>query len=106
MKKSGGSTKQSKSKSKSKSAKSSKNKAAAGVVLRAKVMVTTQAQNTPGTPQRELVSASAVTDGSQENKQFAQATPGLGLNMQIDNPSAIGLLKNGREYFLDFTPAD
>lgn len=53
----------------------------------------------------ENVSLSAVTDGSEENKSFATATPCATLNMSIDNPAAQGKLEQGKEYYIDIAPA-
>lgn len=44
-------------------------------------------------------------DKAQENYSFSQATPSLSLQMQISNPSALGQFEQGKEYYLDFTPA-
>jgi hypothetical protein len=45
------------------------------------------------------------SDPATENYSFSQATPALGLNMTISNPTALGQFVNGAEYYLDFTPA-
>lgn len=48
------------------------------------------------------VKLAAVYDSlnNEENNQFSQATPSGSLEMYIDNPSAIGFIKPGRDYFL------
>ena len=54
----------------------------------------------------EVVKLWAVTSGSEENKSFATATPSASVSMSIDNPSAQGKFQKGKEYYVDFTPAD
>jgi hypothetical protein len=53
----------------------------------------------------EVVSFQAVTDGSEENKSFAQFTPSANAILSIDNPAAQGKFVQGEEYYVDFTPA-
>ena len=48
----------------------------------------------------------AVTDGSDENKSFWKHTPSGRLEMSIDNPAAVEQFEVGKEYYLDFTPAN
>jgi hypothetical protein len=48
---------------------------------------------------------SAVTTGSEENKDFNQYTPSGTFEMFVDNPKAKGFFKEGREYYMDFTEA-
>lgn len=47
-----------------------------------------------------------VYTGSDENKSFSKFTPSGELQMSITNPAAQGFFVNGREYYLDITPAD
>ena len=42
---------------------------------------------------------------NEENNQFAEATPSGSVEMYIDNPNAKGFLKQGKEYYLDFSEA-
>lgn len=44
-------------------------------------------------------------DGSDENNTFAKWTPSAELKMSITNPNLIGKIKEGDEYYLDFTKA-
>src|SRR5436190_1405596 len=47
----------------------------------------------------------AVMDSdTPENERYAQATPSGQLTIQVDNPAVI--FEPGKEYYLDFTPAD
>lgn len=41
-----------------------------------------------------------------ENKTWSKATPNGECRMTITNPAAIAAFDLGKEYFLDFTPAD
>lgn len=47
-----------------------------------------------------------VVSGSEENKTFSTYTPTGELKMTITNPAAMDFFKIGKEYYLDFTPAD
>lgn len=46
-----------------------------------------------------------VINGSEENKQFFQATPGGLIQLGLMNAEAASQFKPGAEYFVDFTPA-
>jgi hypothetical protein len=47
------------------------------------------------------------SDPSSENKSFTDATPSLSLNMTIsDGKPAADQFEEGKEYYLDFTPAE
>lgn len=52
------------------------------------------------------VKFNAVSDGSPENKTFSNYTPSAHLEIVIDNPAAKDAFEPGKEYYLDFTPAD
>lgn len=54
----------------------------------------------------ENVALRAVTSGSEENKTFAKYTPSAYVQLTIDNPSAQGAFEQGKEYFVDFSPAE
>jgi hypothetical protein len=69
--------------------------------IRAKMFVNSiEKQN--GSEQTHLT---AVYSGSDENKSFSAATPSASLNISISNPAAQGFFVQGKEYYLDFTPA-
>jgi hypothetical protein len=53
----------------------------------------------------EKVMMSAVTGKSEANKRWSKYTPNGQLTMQIDNPEAMGQLKPGQCYRLDFNEA-
>jgi hypothetical protein len=40
-----------------------------------------------------------------EDLRFARATPSASMEMWVDNPAALGRLKLGEFYYVDFTPA-
>ncbi len=48
----------------------------------------------------------AVYGDGEANKQWSKWTPSGTLTMQITNPSASEQFEAGKEYFLDFTPAE
>ncbi len=52
------------------------------------------------------IKARAVTSGSEENKSFWKYTPSGELVMQTVNPEAAEQFKPGKEFYLDFTPAE
>jgi hypothetical protein len=47
-----------------------------------------------------------VTDGSEENKTFWKYTPGGQITLTITNPAAMEQFEVGKEYYVDFTPAE
>jgi hypothetical protein len=52
-----------------------------------------------------VVSMWAVTDGSEENKAFWNATPGGSISLTITNPDAVSFFNPGDEIYVDFTRA-
>ena len=53
----------------------------------------------------EFIDSSAVTDGSEENKSFAEYTPYGEFRLSVDNPNVIGRLDPGDEIYIDVTIA-
>lgn len=51
------------------------------------------------------VSFHAVYGEGKENKEWSKYTPSGNLTMSITNPDAFGWFEEGKEYFLDLTPA-
>jgi hypothetical protein len=47
-----------------------------------------------------------VIDGSEENKKFFKYTPGGHINILVDNENAKKQFEVGKEYYVDFTPAE
>ncbi len=45
-------------------------------------------------------------DETHENSRFWKASPGGELRLNIDNPAGAEVFELGREYYVDFTPAD
>lgn len=52
------------------------------------------------------VKMSPVTSGSEENKSFSKWTPSGSLEINISNPDAYDKFEQGKEYYIDFSPAD
>lgn len=46
------------------------------------------------------------TDPEHENKKFWDATPNGKLEMTVANEDVLGVFDVGREFYIDFTPAD
>lgn len=49
---------------------------------------------------------SPVTDDTPENKTWSKYTPGGQLQMCISNPTAFEQFEQGKEYYIDISPAD
>jgi hypothetical protein len=47
-----------------------------------------------------------VYSGSEENEQFYAATPGGSISLSVVNEKAIPHFVPGKEYYVDFTPAE
>ena len=71
--------------------------------MRAKFVCDEVANNRYGA---QTVKLTAVTGGSEENKDFNVATPNGDLSMYIDNPNAFGFFIPNTEYYLDFTAVE
>jgi hypothetical protein len=52
------------------------------------------------------VSLYPVSNGSEENEQFWKYTPSGKIELSIENPSAAERFEPGKEYYVDFTPAE
>jgi hypothetical protein len=46
-----------------------------------------------------------VYSGSEENKKFFSSTPGGQISLNILNDSALAQFEQGKEFYIDFTPA-
>ncbi|QHP55023.1 hypothetical protein EH203_14950 [Pectobacterium carotovorum subsp. carotovorum] len=53
-----------------------------------------------------VVHMGAVTSGSEENQAWSKLTPGGQLQMHISNPAAFSQFEQGKEYYIDISPAD
>lgn len=71
------------------------------MTVRAKFLVESVTTHAGG---GNTVNLRPVTTGSEENKNFWQATPNGKLEMYINNPNASSFFTAGDEYYLDFTP--
>ena len=52
------------------------------------------------------VTLQAVTSGSPENESFFEATPNGQIRMSIVNDAALKQFEAGKEYYVDFSPAN
>jgi hypothetical protein len=79
-------------------------------VTRCKVKVNSvvEGRDTGGTKTSENIYVNAVysDDPNSENRQWSKWTPAFNLNMVINNPGAFGSLQQGKEYYIDFIPAE
>jgi len=57
------------------------------------------------TSKRPARSLSPVYSGSEENKQFFAATPGGSIMLHVVNEKGMAVFEEGKEYYVDFTPA-
>jgi hypothetical protein len=66
------------------------------------------AKQTYPTPARTVVMSPVYGNGdpNHENTKFWQASPGGKLELSIVNAAAVEQFEVGKEYYLDFTPAD
>lgn len=60
----------------------------------------------PGTMTTLKLSPVYSSDPNHENKKFWDASPGGQLTLNCVNPAAVEQFKIGKEYYLDFTPAE
>lgn len=51
------------------------------------------------------ISLRAVYSNSEENKKFFNATPCGEITLSVVNPEAAKQFEQGKEYYVDFTPA-
>jgi hypothetical protein len=54
----------------------------------------------------KTVTLNPVIDGSEENKQFFEATPSGEIRMGVMNQAALDEFEAGAEYYVDFTKAE
>ena len=47
-----------------------------------------------------------VMEGSKENEQFFKYTPAGQIRLEVLNPAALDQFEQGKEYYVDFTPAE
>ena len=72
--------------------------------VRAKFAVSYIAKQPDGSA---VVNMTAVTSGCEENKSFSEYTPSGSIQMTISNGKpAQELFEPGKEYYVDFTPAN
>lgn len=71
--------------------------------VRAKFVCGWKTTNAAG--QGDQIYLSPVYSGSEENEKFFAATPGGQIQLFTTNPDAAAQFVQGKEYFVDFTPA-
>lgn len=72
-------------------------------MVRAKFIVDSVAKTRYG---HSKVNLTPVTSGSKENEQFWTYTPSGSIELQTTNPDAANQFEVGKEYYVDFTPAE
>jgi hypothetical protein len=72
--------------------------------VRAKFKVTSVEANTEGG--HGTVKLSPVIGGSAENDEFYKWTPSGSIELSTINESAVAQFAEGKEFFVDFTPAE
>jgi len=74
--------------------------------IRAKMQCESVTQQSEGENKyAEQVKLRAVYGDGEENKTYADATPSATVDMTISNKGAWGAFEQGKEYYVDFTPA-
>jgi hypothetical protein len=73
--------------------------------IRAKIQISSSFKTEDG--KSEQINAHGVYGGSTnaEDNTFSAATPALNLQMWVSNPDVVGLLQQGKKYYIDFTEA-
>jgi hypothetical protein len=61
-------------------------------------------EKSPG--DKGLVTLMAVYSGSEENKKFFELTPNGRISLDTVNPEVFAQFELGKEYYVDFTPAE
>ena len=75
-------------------------------MIRCKFSVTKKIESATTTGNEFQVEMPAVTDGSEENKEFFKYTPNGKLKLSVLGPEAAALLVVGDEFYLDITPCE
>ena len=76
-------------------------------MVRAKFVCTSKAITNEGTEDEGFqIGLDAVTSGSEENENFFKMTPAASMNLSTINPKAAEQFEVGKEYYIDFSPAD
>lgn len=74
--------------------------------VRAKFLLS-EVTNTAYNPAAKRLKFTAQYDVSiPEDQRFQKATPWGEFEMQVDNPAAVAQFELGKQYYIDFTPAD
>lgn len=76
------------------------------MTIRAKFRCFYAYKSADGSAETVQLHAAYSADPSDPNYSWSKATPGGSLTMTISNPDAMGKFEQGKDYFLDFTPAE
>lgn len=57
-------------------------------------------------PYGEEISLWALYSNNKEDNQFAAATPSGTMSMMVSNPAVFGFFQEGKQYYLDISPAE
>lgn len=75
-------------------------------MVRAKFTCTGNEPNATVNPEGATVSLSPVVGGSPENDSFYKWTPGGNIVLSTINLAAAAQFEKGKNYYVDFTPAE
>lgn len=76
------------------------------MTVRCKMSCNFKSQSGEGDSAVSYIQLSPVYSGSEENKRFFQSTPGGALQFYTVNKSAADQFEQGKEYYIDITPAE
>lgn len=75
-------------------------------VVRAKVQVQEVKQTNWQPNAREITARCVHSSDIEEDKRFSEATPSGSITLFVNNPAAIEKLPLGKQFYVDFIPAD
>ena len=76
------------------------------MTVRAKFRVSEVTKTSTEHNEQHAVRLVPVVSGSPENERFYQFTPGGQIDLQIVNADTAAMLVPGKEYYVDFIPAE
>lgn len=75
-------------------------------MVRGKFMVTEVTEMHWSKDARKVVMTPQYDNSIEEDRRYAKATPTGRIEIQIDNPAALAALPIGKQFYVDFTPAE
>lgn len=75
-------------------------------MVRAKMMLVAVTENSWSRTARKLLFSAQYDSTIPEDQKYALATPSGSIEMLVDNPKALEQFQIGKQYYVDFTPAD